>query len=188
MMRWIAPTIVAAALALPQRLDAQLPVQGVKVHGHWVIEVRNADGTLHERREFENALHKDGSLLLAGLLIRAPALNGLTGTFWGVVLRLSPTSSNLCASGTPTQVVCVTESGHPGTAGHLFKNLNLDATTGAFVLKGSAVLANAGTIVTVGTTVGTEQVELQFTSTDLASPISVEATQTVSVTVTISFS
>src|SRR5262249_45924576 len=27
----------------------------IKVHGHWTIEVRNPNGTLAERREFENA-------------------------------------------------------------------------------------------------------------------------------------
>jgi len=30
--------------------------EGVKVHGHWVMQVKNADGTLGERREFENSL------------------------------------------------------------------------------------------------------------------------------------
>lgn len=30
--------------------------EGIKVHGHWVIEVRNPDGSLVKRHEFENAL------------------------------------------------------------------------------------------------------------------------------------
>jgi hypothetical protein len=30
--------------------------EGVKVHGDWVIEVRNPDGKLAHRREFKNAL------------------------------------------------------------------------------------------------------------------------------------
>jgi hypothetical protein len=30
--------------------------QGIKVHGHWVLQVKNHDGTLAERREFENSL------------------------------------------------------------------------------------------------------------------------------------
>jgi hypothetical protein len=30
--------------------------QGIKVHGHWVLQVKNADGTLGERREFDNSL------------------------------------------------------------------------------------------------------------------------------------
>jgi hypothetical protein len=47
--------------------------QGIKVHGHWVLQVKNADGTLGERREFDNSLVTDdqspsGDQLLAGLL------------------------------------------------------------------------------------------------------------------------
>ncbi len=36
--------------------------EGIKVHGHWIIEVRNPDGTLVTRREFDNRL-VDASLL-----------------------------------------------------------------------------------------------------------------------------
>jgi hypothetical protein len=47
--------------------------EGVKVHGHWLLQVKNADGTLGERREFENSLVTDedttsGDQMLAGLL------------------------------------------------------------------------------------------------------------------------
>jgi hypothetical protein len=47
--------------------------QGIKVHGHWVLQVKNADGTLGERREFDNSLVTGemtlgGDQLLAGLL------------------------------------------------------------------------------------------------------------------------
>lgn len=43
----------AAAQAPAQRGG---PVEGIKVHGHWEIEVRNPDGSLATRTEFENAL------------------------------------------------------------------------------------------------------------------------------------
>jgi hypothetical protein len=48
--------------------------EGVEVHGHWVIDVRNPNGKLIEHREFENALVTrpggllSGDQLLAGLL------------------------------------------------------------------------------------------------------------------------
>jgi len=47
--------------------------EGVTIHGHWVIDVRNPDGTLVEHRDFENSLVTVGALvsgdqLLAGLL------------------------------------------------------------------------------------------------------------------------
>lgn len=42
--------------------------EGIQIHGHWVIEVRNPDGTLGQRREFENALVPQGTNVLAGVL------------------------------------------------------------------------------------------------------------------------
>jgi hypothetical protein len=42
--------------------------QGLQVHGHWVINIRNPDGTLAQHREFENALVSNGQGLLVGLL------------------------------------------------------------------------------------------------------------------------
>ena len=30
--------------------------EGIKVHGHWTIDIRNPDGTLAQHHEFENAL------------------------------------------------------------------------------------------------------------------------------------
>ena len=35
--------------------------EGIKVHGHWVIEVRNPDGRLVQRRDFENSLTSVGA-------------------------------------------------------------------------------------------------------------------------------
>src|SRR5713226_7169875 len=47
------------------------PQEGIKVHGHWVLEVRNPDGSLASRSEFENALvPTTGTNLLAALLTR----------------------------------------------------------------------------------------------------------------------
>src|SRR5713226_6208411 len=39
--------------------------EGIKVHGHWTIDVRNPDGTLVTHREFENSLAASGTLSLA---------------------------------------------------------------------------------------------------------------------------
>ncbi|MFZ0340408.1 MAG: hypothetical protein WAL45_20455, partial [Terracidiphilus sp.] len=45
--------------------------EGITVHGHWIIEVRNPDGKLVSHTEFENglALHGGGALL-AGFIGR----------------------------------------------------------------------------------------------------------------------
>lgn len=42
--------------------------QGVTLHGHWVINVKNPDGTLAQHRDFENSLETDGQGFLVGLM------------------------------------------------------------------------------------------------------------------------
>ncbi len=65
--------------------------EGITVHGHWTIEVRDPDGKVVTHREFENSLAPSpigGANLLAGLLGRL-ATTGL----WTVVLSTGfPTS------------------------------------------------------------------------------------------------
>jgi hypothetical protein len=51
--------------------------QGIKVHGHWVLQVKNADGTLGERREFENSLVAPSSNTNAEGFISGNQLLGL---------------------------------------------------------------------------------------------------------------
>jgi hypothetical protein len=42
--------------------------QGMKVHGHWVINVLNPDGTLVQHHEFENSLESAAQGFMVGLL------------------------------------------------------------------------------------------------------------------------
>src|SRR5262245_7735550 len=48
---------------------------GIKVHGHWTIDIVNPDGKLASHNEFENALEATGTNALSGVLARtfAPA-------------------------------------------------------------------------------------------------------------------
>jgi hypothetical protein len=83
--------------SLTQNSPAKSPApkgqhEGITVHGHWTIEVRNPDGKLVTRREFENALDSTtgGALLMALMLGQnssgawaiglAPTLNSIAGT------------------------------------------------------------------------------------------------------------
>jgi hypothetical protein len=75
-----ATTTKPAALtdsAVGEPKDEEQPAKakrhGIRIHGHWVIDVRNPDGKLVEHREFENSLVPAGAMisgdqLLAGLL------------------------------------------------------------------------------------------------------------------------
>ncbi|MGA7028116.1 MAG: hypothetical protein WBY24_05660, partial [Candidatus Acidiferrales bacterium] len=64
------PSPVSAA----QKIAAQPPANGmstgIKVHGHWIIEVHNPDGSLVTHREFENEIQIAGVATLASLLAR----------------------------------------------------------------------------------------------------------------------
>jgi hypothetical protein len=57
--------------------------EGITVHGHWVITVKNPDGTVATRREFENGLNMGngtgGTGLLASILGRAASVGS-----WGI--------------------------------------------------------------------------------------------------------
>jgi len=173
---------VGTALVLPQVLSAQGPAQGINVHGHWVIEVRNADGTLRLRREFENTLAEPGKRLLASLLAKENAFD-----YWQIQLG----TDYLCneAAGTPT-FCSLEEPIGPHAFPYIFRNLTKTVTNSTLVLHGTFVAANNGSIgaVTTYTWIFSPSGANAFTSALLQSPIPIQATQTVSVTVTFTFS
>jgi hypothetical protein len=93
-----APTaaVKPAAVAKPaaEETESALPntgsQQGIKVHGHWVIDVRNPDGTLAQHHEFENSMQDQGfnlvNLLAGTATVGEPVIvlgNGGTTTFCG---------------------------------------------------------------------------------------------------------
>lgn len=60
--------------------------QGIKIHGHWVLEVKNPDGKIVERREFNNSLVTAGGMItgdqiLAALISGNAAPGGLAVAF-----------------------------------------------------------------------------------------------------------
>jgi len=61
--------------------------EGIKVHGHWVIDVRNPDGSLAQHREFENSLVNGGPQVLSQMLAGAVVPGN-----WAVLL--GPSSGN----------------------------------------------------------------------------------------------
>jgi hypothetical protein len=90
---------------------------GIQVHGHWVIQVKNPDGTVTARREFENALltgANQGSQLLANLLgaVDVPGaweidLSDGTNTF--AIEQQNTIGSTICADAAalhPSTVSC----------------------------------------------------------------------------------
>jgi hypothetical protein len=65
----------ATAERSPQEVNEAEPAggkrEGIHVHGHWTIDVRNRDGTLATHREFENSLTAQGAQFLVNVLSSA---------------------------------------------------------------------------------------------------------------------
>jgi len=125
--------------------------EGIKVHGHWTIEVQNPDGTLVTRREFENALTPEGGTTLALVL-------GLKNTFgeWAIRLKGDTNANEPCAfqdlgSGQLVPIPCVVSQGNG--------DLKLDVpgsgeNANKLVITGQATAQRSGNISTVQTDVG----------------------------------
>lgn len=149
-----------------EKAPAKGPQEGIKVHGHWTIVVKNADGTIAARQEFDNALDPiEGADLLTGLI------SGQYATF-GFMIDLSASSGKVCGGGdcllldsrnpgltqdplvcpsfNKSNVVCSSLTYSPTT-----HTLPASATANAngYTLSGSVNLAatDGGTITTVGT-------------------------------------
>ena len=167
--------------------------EGIKVHGHWQFDIYNKDGSFDRKVEFENSLNSFGKGLLASLL---SGIN--TAGYWRVSLE---GNNDFCLS----SILCNTvEASSPAdeVPGITFKNLSFTNTNDTIILEGSIVTASDNQINGVSTsmylcreidnprtcTISNSQLS-SFTSKDLsASPVAVQAGQTVNVTVTISFS
>jgi hypothetical protein len=177
---------------------------GIKIRGHWVLEVRDPNGALAKRREFDNSLTSFGSQTLAKLLTQNASLGKWT-------VRLAGTT-NTCAGGTlfnvPASVCYIVDS----TASNLplgtaaFPTLTVQNVSNQIVMTGSYTALAAGDITNVQTlsvtcaptTSGSSCTtaalgSLPFTSHDLVTaqgapaPLVVAAGQIVQVSVTISF-
>lgn len=199
-----APAVPAAPVPVAPAPAPRGPQEGVQVHGSWTLEVRNPDGSLVERREFENALIAAGGATLSKVLGR----DNTTG-LWLISLAAAAGSTHPCANIAGSAGPCgVREPADTYSSPDTFRNLSVTApTSGAnadkLVLSGSATAANASDIGSVRTDVqrcasslspdaaGTTYCGVGytiFTTTALATPVHVEPGQQVLVTVVISFS
>jgi len=179
------------------------PVEGLRVHGHWTIEVRDPDGTLVERREFENALDGNtGNMTLTRIL----------GRDWTVgnwqVWTMSQAASEVCEGtvGTPDIQCHIAEASDPSGAGvnnyfHTLVvsvpgsppySLNLSgyliAQRDGSIQSVNTVVSTCGSAVAPAACVGAGVSSTWVTDTILVTPVSVLTGQQVQVNVVISFS
>jgi hypothetical protein len=206
---------IALVLSLSTRAMAQRTDQAgaddlgeeVMVAGHWVIEVRDPDGTLVASREFHNALTGSGKVLLASLLARVGAIGQ-----WMIGLDGSTNTSALCLSdGVPAPCVIV-ESTNPQPPPPSSPTLTVEAYPEGSLpppatpiweglsLSGTARARRDGDVGSVSTWLGTCGPEISpadclsqstgannFTWADLDAPLPVLAGQTVYARVELTF-
>jgi hypothetical protein len=168
--------------------------EGIKVHGHWVIDIRNPDGTLVSHREFENSIASSGPTLLSQVLARTAGVG-----YWGVAVGGSPEPCNFLGSPHACNIEEVASGGSSGDG--LFFTLTVSSTSaGTLVMTGTAIADNTASINSVQTgnswcppnsAPGTPCKDgnlYYFTAATVSPAINVLAGQTIAVTVTISFS
>jgi hypothetical protein len=129
----------------------------IKVHGHWVIDLKNPDGTVADHREFENSLAvgSGGDTFLIGLLAGyyVPGDYGIT-LQGAACTTAAPAECNIVKSIStmPGSFVCA--PGYAAACGaSLAYNFVLAPSTGStsIILSGSVTPPNTGTITTVAT-------------------------------------
>ena len=191
---------IAALPAQSQSKSAEAQQDTIKVHGHWTIEIRNLDGSVASHHEFENSLFKgDGDIFLASILSRTMS----NGT-WSIGLESSSNSTNPCKSSSgPTQCDILEPNGNVLSGEEGFPNLTVQLANSKnqVLLSGSATSTNGGQISSVSTYVSACPSSMAPTSCgqsasgihrltihSLTTPITVQAGQSINVTVTISFS
>jgi hypothetical protein len=148
-MRFTKTIVFAAACALLASEQAKPPKdEGIKVHGHWVLEIRNRDGSVASRREFDNSLAtgpNNGGGLIAAILA-GPTPNEFAPTTVGPWFVQFSSGNNAVLGVTDTQVPC----GYPCSS-----SLTVSSSTGQLVFQGATALATAATTVdSVSTIVG----------------------------------
>ncbi len=187
--------------------------EGIKVHGHWTIEVRNPDGTLVTHREFENSLinccASPGALTLATALGRASTVG-----LWWVLLEQVNSPGGPCLLNNAPGGCVLAESADSIAGSQFFHNLTLGAPFSSsdpnylkLTLSGTFTVQNTAQIDRVATRAGACAPTVapgnctnspssgynnlgvtDFTSTTISPSIPVSIGQSVQVTVVFSFS
>lgn len=120
---------------------APSPDEGIKVHGHWTIEVRDPDGTLVEHREFDNALLGTGFLEL--VLARTKTVGG-----WQIsAFSVSPDEVCEEPAGTPHTECLIEEATDTSPGNNVFKTLVVSFTTGVNLTLAASLIAQRDGIV-----------------------------------------
>lgn len=158
------------------------PHEGIQVHGHWVIEVRNPDGTMTAQREFENSITPYGMEALVALLNGQASSTGFSVFLNASSFSWNPTQNLLkfkeAGPCLPINTVKVKVEGPAGgtacvitgSTGFLAKLCGFAKTSGQpycsdnLVTKGSSSISLSGTVTATGQSGSVEDVETVVTT------------------------
>jgi hypothetical protein len=212
--RTMALVTACAALGLGQPKGKD---EGIKVHGHWVVEIRNRDGSLASRHEFENALTTGASsgqsalaYLLSGAQSGAFTVFGVqnAGSVAGWSITFSCLANPATANGTPcttyawegpqVTISCQNAANPP----YCNPSLTMQASGSQVILQGTwtipssmqqtlpaVCLSSATTTLGLCTTVPPSQPTCNtYTFTSVATNLTINYGQTANITVNLGFS
>lgn len=125
--------------------------QSIKVHGHWIITVKNPDGSQANRVEFNNALVLGGTDALTGLLYQKVVAAGFALILQGS--SPAPCGTGTCAIVADLGKTPASECGvNQACAANLVFTLDTDKNSIPYLtLSGQITASVAGTINGVGT-------------------------------------
>ena len=130
--------------------------QSMTMHGHWIIDIKDPDGTLRQHHEFENSIQYDGQNYLIGLMSGYGAAGSWLIYFSNAT---ATTAGSPCNTGTyPYCALVYSTTTMPGAfacgAYTCASGLTITPTFGVgptLTLSGSIAATQAGTIGLVGT-------------------------------------
>jgi hypothetical protein len=186
--------------------EASGPREGIKVHGHWIIEVKNPDGTRAQYREFDNHLVTGGGTPLSRIL----GLQTVPSAWYVWVGNAAANDVCQRGPGIPASCGITTPVGALGTSpSEFFPNLQVTSppsgpNAGKLVLSGSATSSSTApssinyvltqlrmcpTTLLPGTNcLGSGATQGDVTQTAVSPAIPIQPGQVIQVTVIISFS
>jgi hypothetical protein len=181
----VAAVAVACGLVGVRAQEPQGPREGITVHGHWVIDIKNPDGSPALHREFENALLPSGIFAMNGLLTKLFAVDS-----WS--LKLSSTTTSPCGNSGNLPAVCTIGEALniTATSTNLVVSANESAPptlTGSFQAPEAGVLDRVEShVATCGAAAGSCRLR-GFSGTNI-SPLTIAKDQIVQVSVRFFFS
>ncbi|MES2393157.1 MAG: hypothetical protein V4555_16055 [Acidobacteriota bacterium] len=129
--------------------------EGIKVHGHWIIDIKNRDGSIAEHRDFQNSLTPTSFLieLMAGYVVPSSYLISVTSSTPPCV-----STHGFCAivenlNINPAYALCYANYYYCTTG--LVLTYNVNSLPASMTMAGQFTATQAGTINQVNTVFGT---------------------------------